>query len=115
MSHQTRSEDDHAKLIKLAPSTALPGYSDGLQAAYAYTSEQWRDQALDIVCSLAADGEQFTAEDLRRLGLPAPEKPQQWGSLFAALQHHGIAEAVGWGPSTTASGQERGVRIWQGL
>ncbi|WP_404291198.1 hypothetical protein [Glutamicibacter arilaitensis] len=115
MNPQTTKADFLDQLLKLDPNTALPGYTDGLQSAFAYTTEQWRDQALDIVCSLAADGERFTAEVLRRLGLPAPEKPQQWGALFAALQHHGIAEAVGWGPSTTASGQERGVRIWQGL
>lgn len=103
------------QLLKVDRATSLTGYSDGLQAAYAYTADEWREHALQLATSLASTGRPFTVSDLRRLGLPEPEKPQQWGSLIAAIKHHRIAEHVGWAPSTTSRGEERGVRVWQGI
>ncbi|GAB3621138.1 hypothetical protein GCM10027417_23990 [Glutamicibacter endophyticus] len=107
--------DALGQLLKLDPATSLTGYSDGLQAAYAYTPDEWREHALRLATSLASTGQPFTVSDLRRLGLPEPEKPQQWGSLIAAIKHQRIAKQVGWAPSLTARGEERGVRVWQGL
>lgn len=115
MSPQTHSEDDHAKLIKLAPSTALPGYSDGLQAAYAHTPEEWRAHALRIARYLAGTGKPFTVRDFKTYGLPDPEVQQQWGSIIAAMRQKQIAHQIGWTGAPIKSGDISAVRVWQGL
>lgn len=111
----SQSGDSVDQLLKLDLNTSLTGYSDGIQAAYAYTPDEWREHGLRLATSLASTGRPFTVSDLRRLGLPAPEKPQQWGSLIAAIRHQRIAEQIAWAPSITQSGEVRGVRVWQGL
>lgn len=115
MSRPTSQGDAHGKLIKLDPSTALPGYSDGLQAAYAYTPEEWREHALRIARHLASTGKPFTVRDFKTYGLQDPETPQQWGSIVAAMRKMQIAHQFGWTGAPLKSGDVSAVRVWQGL
>ena len=112
--HTNQDGDSLDQLLKLDPASSLPGYSDGLQAAYAYAPDEWREQGLALARYLAGTGEPFTVADLQRLGLPEPEKPEQWGALVAAMRNRKIAEHIGWTEHTTAKGKKHGVRIWQG-
>jgi len=113
--HTSNSGDSLDQLLKLDPASSLPGYSDGLQAAYAYTPEEWREQALGIARALAKAGEPFTVRDFKDHGLPDPEVQQQWGAVIAAMHRMKIAEQIGWEGVPLKSGNVTAVRIWRGL
>lgn len=102
------------KLLKIDAPSSLPGYSDGIQASYAYTPEQWRRNALSVARQLADAGEPFTVRDIKAQGIPEPDRPNQWGSLIAAMRHQKIAEQIGWTGAVMKSGDISAVRVWQG-
>lgn len=105
--------DDLERLQRIDAASILPGAPDGVQAAYAYTDETWRDDALAVATALAATGLPFTVETLRRHGVPDPTHPNEWGSLVAAIRHRGIARMLGW-ISTRDRHGERAIRVWVG-
>lgn len=115
MSRPTPQDDAHAKLIKLDPSTALPGYSDGLQAAHAYTPEEWLDTATGAAVRLAETGHPFTVDHLRDAGVPEPDRPQRWGSLMAGLSQSRIIEFYGLTIHQTKNSGPAPIRIWRGV
>ena len=55
----------------------------------------WRATAEDAVLTLAARGTLFGADDVRALGVPEPERPNQWGAVFRALHAAGYIVPVG--------------------
>lgn len=74
----------------------------------------WLDCATRAAREMAGRGVDFTADDLTALGVPDPDKPNRWGSLFAALKRDGLIRPVGYRASTRP-GRNGGVtRVWQG-
>lgn len=108
------SGDPIEQLLKINDEASLPGFSDGLQAAYAYTPEAWRDTALAAAEALAATGRPFTVDDLAAHGIGEPDRPQRYGAVFAAIRNRGIARVIGWTAHRTAGGSENGIRVWLG-
>lgn len=106
--------DSLGRLLRIDDDTALSGYSAGLQAAYAFSPEAWRDSALATARALAATGQPFTVADLHAHGVAEPDKPNRWGAVFAAISSLKIARVVGWTAHRTAGGSENGVRVWVG-
>ncbi|WP_102160084.1 hypothetical protein [Zhihengliuella halotolerans] len=109
------SADALENLLKISDAVALPGCSDGVQAAYAHADEDWRTQADRAVKHLAATGDAFNVDHLRQLGLPEPETSQQWGSVFAAARTRGIIYLAGFTLHRDRSGEMRPVRVWRGV
>ena len=104
--------DSIDKLYRL--DNRLQGRADGLQAAYAYSDEEWRTQAEQVAYKLAQAGEPFTVDDLRKHGVPSPRKPQHWGSLIAALAASKVIELHGLALHRAPGGAIEAVRVWTG-
>lgn len=75
----------------------------------------WRDCAERALGWLAEAGYDFTAYDLTELGVPDPDVPNRWGSLFSAAHHRGLIEPVGFRVSPRQSRQGGVCRVWRGV
>lgn len=104
------NRDPITELLKL--DDTLKGLSDGLQAARAYTDERWSDHATRVARQLAQAGHPFTVDDLKRHGVPDPEKHHQWGALMAGLAKQHIIELHGLALHRTRGGNISAVRQW---
>lgn len=80
-----------------------------------HADEPWRDCAERAVREMAGRRVDFTAEDLSDLGVPDPDVPARWGSLFAAMKKQGVVRPVGWRTSRKPSRNAAVVRVWQGV
>jgi len=76
--------------------------------------DQWKDSAERAVRELAGRRVDFTAEDLTDLGVPDPDHPARWGSLFAAMKKLGVVRPVGYRASARPSRNGGVCRVWQG-
>lgn len=78
----------------------------------------WRSGADRAVRHLAATGRDFTADDLRELGVTDLSNPREqaarWGSLLAAAKAEGLITEVGRRPSVRPSANGRKVAVWRG-
>ena len=106
--------DALSELLKIGSSSTLTGLSDSVQAAFEYADRDWKALAVETARSLASVGEPFTVDDLRRMGVPEPDKPQRWGSLFAALRAQGVVALYSLTLHRTQSGECRSLRVWIG-
>lgn len=75
----------------------------------------WRDCAERAVSWWAEAGVQFTANDVRDLGVPEADHPARWGALFSAMRARGVIAPVGYTTSTRRSRHGGVLRIWQGV
>ncbi|WP_271395914.1 hypothetical protein [Neomicrococcus lactis] len=80
--------------MKIDDLSSLPSYSDGLQAALAFSPEQWKEQAIREGLHLARSGDRFTVENLQRIIAIEPESPKSWGAVIAYLRSRGLIERV---------------------
>lgn len=106
--------DALSNLLKLGSDSTLTGLSDGVQAGYEYADQDWMGRAERTARALASFGDPFTVDDLRNHGVPEPDKPQRWGSLFAALRAKGVVRLHGLALHRTQSGESRSLRVWVG-
>lgn len=106
--------DSVDRLYKIDSSASLTGLSDGVQAAYVFASDAWKEAALAAAHHLAEAGEEFSIDDIRRLGIEEPDKPQRWGSLLAVMKNDGVIERVGLQEHRTPKGDGNLVRLWRG-
>lgn len=74
----------------------------------------WRDCAERAARELARRGQDFTSDDLAAMGVPDPDVPARWGSLFAALKREGIITLTGFRASTKRSRNGGVLRVWRG-
>ncbi|ASN38840.1 hypothetical protein CGQ24_07335 [Arthrobacter sp. 7749] len=108
------NNDTLARLLRIDDETALPGHSDGIQAAYAFSPEEWRADATRVATALARDGHPWTIDDLRGRGVQEPDRPQRWGSLVAALKAAGVIRLHSVTLHRPPSGDLSGIRVWVG-
>ena len=106
--------DALSSLLKIDFDPTLTVLSDGVQAAYEGSDRAWLGAAEGVASSLAATGAPFTVDDIRRYGLGEPDKPQRWGSLFAALQARGTIRLHGLTLHRTQGGESKSLRVWIG-
>lgn len=92
----------------------LKGRSGGLQAAWHFTPEEWRSQALEVLGDLAASGRPFTVDALRAAGVQDPDKHQRWGALMAQARHCGLITVAGHGERIAPNGAGVVGRWWIG-
>ena len=106
--------DSLETLLKLNDADSLAGLSDGVQASYMFSPDEWRTEAETAAQALAATGDTFTVDDLRRAGVADPDIPQRWGSLFAAMQNARVLRLAGLSIHRTTGGASIPIRQWQG-
>lgn len=95
----------------------MNGYEGDLISVAAlldHADEPWRDCAERAVRHLASVGAEFTADDLTEMGVPDPDHPSRWGSLFAALKAEGLIVVAGYKASTRKSRNGGVCRSWIG-
>lgn len=107
--------DSLEKLLKLDAAPSLQGLPDGVQAAYAFTPEDWRADCERVIQELAATGQVFTVDALRRRGVGEPDKHVRWGSVFAAMKNRKLIEQTGVQLHQTAGGGVSAIREWRGV
>jgi len=82
--------DYDSDLLDILASRDVPeGHTDGAQQAVDNADEWWRSTALLAIRELAATGREFTADDIRDLGVTERAKPRRGGARARP------AEAVG--------------------
>lgn len=106
--------DSLEKLLKINDANSLAGLSDGVQAAYVFAPDEWREEALAVAVALASTGYPFTVDDLRRRGIAEPDKPQRWGSLIAVLKNQGKVRLHSVTLHQIPKGPIQGIRVWVG-
>jgi hypothetical protein len=79
-----------------------------------HADEPWLDCATRGARELARRGQDFTADDLTELGVPDPDNPSRWGSLFSALKREGLITTVGYRASAKPSRNGGVTRVWRG-
>lgn len=75
----------------------------------------WRSCAEQAATQLIQRGVEFTAHDLTDLGVPNPDVPARWGSLFASLKAAGLIIPVGYRPSPRTTRNGGVTRVWRGI
>ncbi len=73
----------------------IAGLSDGVNAAYTNTPDEWLALANIALTALIESGQPFSQADLRRY-IPEPDKPQRWGSFWAAARQKRLIRSIGW-------------------
>jgi hypothetical protein len=102
------------RLYKIDNTNSVVGLSDGLQAAYVFAPDAWKEAASAAAHHLAEAGGEFSIDDIRRLGIEEWDKPQRWGSLLAVMKNAGAIERVGLQEHRTPKGDGNLVRRWRG-
>lgn len=81
-------------------------------AALEESKADWFTDARFMIERLAAGNDRFTADDLRKVMRPAPNR--YWAGLaFGHAQQAGLIEWVGYRKSTTKSRKGSPVSIWR--
>lgn len=106
--------DSLEQLLRTTDADSLAGLSDGVQAAHVFSPDAWRVDAEAALHELAASGDVFTIDDLRRAGIPDPDKPQRWGALFAVMRNVGVIECAGAQEHRIKAGDAQLIRQWRG-
>ena len=76
--------------------------------------EWWQSTALTAIEHLASLPMTFTASDLDDLGVPTPDHPCRYGSVFSLAKRLKLIRRVGYAPSRRA-GRDGGVcAVWIG-
>ena len=92
-----------------------PTYAPPLAEVHANTDGWWLSCAEAALAVLVASGREFTADDIRALGVPDPDIPNRWGSLMAAAKARGDIIWVGFGVSHSPSRNGGYLMRWQGI
>lgn len=83
--------EDVRRVLPIVAPRPVPG----AQEAAVNPQLWWRYAATAALHSLAASGREFSADDIAKMGVPAPRSPQQWGALFMAEHRAGTIVPVG--------------------
>lgn len=78
------------------------------------TDPRWVAQATARIGALAARGEPFSADDVRRGLLPSTDGAKALGGLFSEAASRGLIECTGFGASRSVSRRGGVVRQWRG-
>lgn len=93
---------------------APAGAYAGAELADENTEDHWRQWALREIGIMAANGLEFTADDVRTI-VGEPDHPNRWGGVWLAARRSGLIEPTGQvRPSTTATRHGSLVRVWKG-
>lgn len=108
--------DESPDLLDLLASQNVPeGHTDGAQQAIDNADDWWRSTALLAIREMARSGQEFTADDIRELGVTEPDQPNRWGGAFLTIAREGLIEAVGARRSTRGPRNGSLVRVWRGV
>jgi hypothetical protein len=94
---------------------AKPAAFAGAEVADENADDWWRSSALQAVETLARSGVEFTADDVRDMGVTEPDHPNRWGGVFLAASRGGLIEPVGARRSTRGPRNASLVRVWRGV
>lgn len=108
----TKMPDDRDPIGALFGLDQVPGLSGGVLAGYEHAPQEWRDAAVAALLECVAEGEPFTVDDLRRRGVPEPDKPQRWGSLFAYGVNRKLIQLFDFAQQDRTSRDPAIVRVW---
>jgi hypothetical protein len=78
------------------------------------SASSWHAQATAKLAELAKKGAPFDAFDLVKAGVPEPDNPKRWGSLFRAASTKGLIVNVGYHRSQQPGRAAGSCRTWKG-
>lgn len=85
----------------------------GIARVDAAEDPAWRAAADVAIAELAASGEEFTAEDVRRIA-GDPTHPNAMGARFRAAAQAGIIRRVGYRASSRVQLHAHPIAVWVG-
>lgn len=85
----------------------------GIARVDAAEPDVWKRAADRAIEQLAATGEPFTAEDVRRM-VGDPSRPNAFGSRFLAAARSGLVHKVGYRPSSRPHRHTNPIAVWVG-
>lgn len=104
-------DTDQLTLDFTAPVPA--GAYDGADLADENAEDHWRNWALREIGILAANGHEFTADEVRQV-VGEPDHPNRWGGVWLAARRAGLIVPTGQvRPSTTTTRHGSLVRVWK--
>lgn len=86
----------------------------GARRADENADDWWRSTARAGIEFLAASGREFTADDLRALGVTEPDHPNRWGGALLGASRAGLIVPVGAQRATRGPRKGSLVRVWRG-
>lgn len=90
-----------------------PGAYNGASQADDNAEDHWRKWALREIAIMAANGREFTADDVRQI-VGEPDHPNRWGGIWLAARRAGLVVPTGEvRPSVTPSRHGSLVRVWR--
>jgi hypothetical protein len=108
-------QDNAAAVLPLFEAEELNASIRGRDAADANTDPAWADGVLSAIQEMARTGRPFQAFDLvREFDLTEPEKPCQWGPIFARAHRDGVIVRVGAAPSHRRTVSKSLTSVWRG-
>ena len=107
------SLDDLPLFSPRAPDEGERRKSEGMALADAAEPGFWKDRADAAIKALAAEGREFTAEDVRHLA-GSPTRANAFGSRFLSAARKGLIRKVGYRNSTRPSLHAHPVAVWVG-
>lgn len=107
------SLDDLPLFSPRAPDEGERRKSEGMAQADSAEPDFWKDRADAAIKALAAEGRDFTAEDVRHLA-GSPTHPNAFGSRFLSAARRGIIRKVGYRNSNRPSLHAHPIAVWSG-
>lgn len=86
----------------------------GMARVEAAVSPEWKDRRDFVIRLLAVRGEEFTAEDVRRLAGDPPGHPNAMGPGLATASRAGLIKKVGYRPSDRPTLHRHPIAVWIG-
>ena len=77
------------------------------------TPDDWRAACDNAIASLAATGQEFTAEDVRAICGDPPNHPNAMGARFLAASRSGLLERVAYRRPARATSHASVIAVWR--
>jgi hypothetical protein len=87
---------------------------EGMTLADGAASEEWKDRWDRAIAALARTGEEFTADDVRRIAGPPLDHPNAAGARFHAAARRGLIERTGYRKSARQILHAHPIAVWRG-
>lgn len=96
------------------PQHTGPTLLDMLDEPVQVPTDWWALNARRALEVLASTGTEFTADDLRALGVSEPHHHSRWGGIFRTAAQDGLIVSTGARPSRRAARRGSLTHTWKG-
>lgn len=105
------TEVNHTSATAASPMPVQRGVDEATRSADPW----WTSCARAAIVTLAGTGRNFSADDVRDLGVTDPHHPNQWGSVFACAHRDGLIAQSGFTVSRRPQRSGGVLRTWRGV